>query len=59
MNFSEKLYQTPHHMPIIRIVVVDKIHLAGEALALVLNKELDMTVARFAGRVASAHSRHL
>jgi len=40
MHFSEKLYQPP----MTRIIVVAKIHLAGEALALVLNKEPDMTV---------------
>lgn len=39
-NFTEKLYK----MPMIRIIVVDKIHLAGEALAFVLNKEPDMRV---------------
>lgn len=39
-NFSQKLYRAP----MIRILVVDRIHLAGEALAIVLNKETDMQV---------------
>lgn len=46
VHFAQKLVKTP----MIRIIVVDKIHLAGEALALVLNKEPDMQV------VALVHS---
>ena len=36
--------QKPYRAPMIRILVVDRIHLAGEALAVVLNKETDMQV---------------